>query len=370
MQKWQKTAVDSLALALVALVLWWAWHNVQANTQALGVGLGFGFLFQPAGFAIVEKWIAYQPQDPSYTVWLVGLINMLVVTAATIVAATVIGLVVAVMRMSHNRLLSATGGAYVSIFRNLPVLLQILFWYNLWINKMPSVYQSWTYWGVIINNRGIYLPTFSVQTWLLWLLLGSACGAYASFTECRKIGLGKVLLGAGLLWWLGSALFSGVSEGWLWPVRSGFRIRHAWHIYPEFLGLWIGLSCYTGAFCAEIFRAGLAGIPTGQKEAAQALGLSFWLRVRHVLLPQAYPSVIPPLTSQYVNSQKNASLGVAVGYPEIFSVFAGTVLNQTGRAVEIMLITMVTYYVCSTILTRIMAAYNERFSVWTRTQQG
>ena len=370
MRLWKSIAIQVTILVVICYLFAFALANLESNANRLGVTLGFDFLKQAAGFPISEQWLNYQPSDSNAMVWLVGVVNMLVVSITACCSATVIGMIIAFASMSTNTLISTTSVAYIEIFRNIPLLLQILFWYNFLINKLPKMQNSWYFGSVLMNNRGIFMPVFPLvwEVLIIFIILaGFAKVLNRHVSRWHSLTIFATVL---VLWW-------GISAGWAYwsntitfPVQRGFQIRHAWHIHPEFLGLWLGLSFYTAAFCAEIFRAGLLAVPKGQYEASTAMGLSLWQRYREVLLPQALPAVLPPLTSQYINVQKNASLGVTVGYPELFAVFAGTVLNQTGRAVEIMLITMVTYYTLSSLLSLSMRKLNQRFSIWTATAQG
>ena len=370
MPYWKSFSIQATIVCVVLLVLGYAIHNLMVNTYQLGITVGFDFLWQTAGFPISEQWLNFTPKDSNAMVWLVGVVNLVVVSLCSCITASALGFVIALASMTGNRFIVFTARGYIEIFRNIPLLLQILFWYNLWINKLPQVRSSWHLAYAWVNNRGVFLPVFPVHAEvLLGMLLVVLLAKYFHKEVSRIHGFTLVLATVGL-WWLGSALWAWKMKAFAFPTILGFKIENAWHIHPEFIGLWLGLSIYTGAFCAEIFRSGLQAIPSGQIEASASLGLSTWQRYTNILLPQSLPTVIPPLTSQYVNVQKNASLGVVVGYPEVFAVFAGTVLNQSGRAVEIMGITMLTYGVLSFIIFWLFSRYNQRFTVWTSTSQG
>lgn len=291
-----------LALLGVAVLLGWLVFNTQANMAARGIQSGWDFLGQTAGFDIGEQPIAYESSDPYWRAFLVGLLNTLRVALAGIVLCTLLGALVGVGRFSRNLPVRALCRAYVEVFRNVPLLVQLLVWYLLLVEYLPDTTEAWT-WGhsVFLSKSGLVLP----------------------FPQHG-------------------------ADGWHWsmPVLDGFAIEGGAALSPEFLAVLAGLTFYTAAFVAEAVRAGIASVPRGQIEAAQSIALGRWQTLRLVTGPQALRVMAPPLTNQYLNLTKNSSLAVAVGYPDLVSI-ANTSLNQTGRALECIAIVMAVYLTLS-----------------------
>lgn len=362
-------------IVLVALIVGFFWFiatNTMANLEKRGISTGFGFLSLKAGFGILQSLVAY---DESYTfgrTFIVGLLNTLLVSALGIVFATIIGFTVGVARLSNNWLISRMAGVYVEMFRNIPLLLQIFFWYFAVLRTLPSPRQSWAAGDVaFLNIRGLYLPqpiygeSFSFVGWTFALAF-VACIIIGRWAKKRQddtgqqFKMGRVWFGAvvGLPLILFFALGSPLS--WELPKLQGFNFRGGMTIIPELTALLVALSVYTATFIAEAVRSGILAVNSGQTEAASALGLHRSKVLKLVVIPQALRVIIPQLTSQYLNLVKNSSLATAIGYPDLVAVFAGTTLNQTGQAIEIIAMTMSVYLFISLTISAIMNWYNKK----------
>ncbi|MCE9682040.1 amino acid ABC transporter permease [Halomonas alkalisoli] len=364
-----------LLIAAVAAFLLYIIGNTQANLAARGITTGFGFLSNTAGFGIVQSLIDYSSQSTYGRTFVVGLLNTLLVSALGVLAATIIGFTVGIARLSPNWLIARLANAYIEIFRNIPLLLQIFFWYFAVLRTMPSARDSLSLGEVVfLNVRGLYLPEplFESGFGLIPLTLGIAVAASIALVVWNKrrhevtgkrfpagwISLG-LILGLPLL----VLVATGVPVTWDVPQLTGFNFRGGITIIPEFLALWLALSIYTASFIAEIVRSGIQAISHGQTEAAQALSLPRNLVLRLVVVPQAMRVIIPPLTSQYLNLIKNSSLATAIGYPDLVSVFAGTTLNQTGQAIEVIAMTMAVYLTISLLVSMFMNWFNARVAL-------
>ena len=360
-----------MVAAFIGLV-WWLVDNTVANLARQNVATGFGFLDNNTGFDINQKLIAYDETSSYQRLLLVGLLNTAIVSVLGILFATLIGFMVGLARLSDNWLVSKLAFIYVEIFRNLPLLIQILFWYVLLIEILPHPKKSFGLWEVFfLNNRGLYLPWFTTLPGgghLLWVigLFGAGCFYVARKARNMReltgqtkayvrnyILIGVICLGGYLSLW-------GVPFEANLPALKGFNFRGGLSFTPEFVALLVALSLYTASFIAEIVRAGVLSVSKGQFEAAKALGLPSSVAMNKVIIPQAMRVIIPPLTSQYLNLTKNSSLAAAIAYPELVSVFAGTALNQTGQAVEIIFITMSIYLFLSLLTSFLMNTYNAR----------
>jgi general L-amino acid transport system permease protein len=361
-----------LILAVVgvaALLGWMAWKNLR---QAK-VASGFGFWNEEAGFDISQTLIDYSSSTSTYgqAFW-VGLVNTLVVAAIGIVLATIVGFVIGIARLSSNWLVAHLAAGYVQLIRNVPLLLQLLFWYNAVLKTLPGFRDSLALWGGgYLNNRGLYLPAPDLNGNGRLILTAFGVGlagaiAFAVLARRQRLGVG-VAAGAGIALVLGLPFAAFVASGatftFLFPEMSRFNLRGGLEVQPEFVALVAGLVIYTGAFIAETVRAGLLAVSRGQTEAAQALGLSRVVTLRRVIVPQAMRVIIPPLTNQYLNLTKNSSLAVAIGYPDLVQIFTGTVLNQTNRSVEIVAITMAVYLIISLVTALLMNLYNARMAL-------
>jgi general L-amino acid transport system permease protein len=367
-----------LQLALVALLVWIGYEiidNARANLAAQRIASGFGFLSNTAGFGVSQSLIPYSESDTYTRVFFVGLLNTLIVSVIGIFFATVIGFAVGLGRMSPNWLLARLSGGYVELVRNLPLLFQILFWYLAVLAALPNPRQSLSLFGNVffLNNRGIVVPKPIVQAgfepFVFALLI--ACGLalwlrhYARrqlFQHGKVITVWPYVIGGLILLPSLAGLVFGRPVTFEMPELKGFNFAGGSRIIPEFVALTLALSTYTAAFIAEIVRAGVQSVSKGQMEAGASLGLQRGTTLRLIVVPQALRVILPPLTNQYLNLTKNSSLAVAIGYPDLFSVFAGTTLSQTGQAIEIIAITMGVYLLISLATSAFMSFYGWRLS--------
>jgi len=371
---WSGVVVQILFVALVVWVGYEIVDNARANLQTQRIASGFGFMSNTAGFAVSQALIPFTESDSYARVFVVGLLNTLLVSIVGIVIATIIGVLVALGRLSPNWLLARIAGGYVELIRNLPLLFQILFWYLAVLATLPSPRQSISLFGtVFLSNRGLIVPNpVPLQAFGVFVV-AIAIGIVASLAmrayACRQL----FVAGEKLTIWpfvlamliglpaLAIAMF-GAPVTFDMPQLRGFNFVGGAKVLPEFAALTIALSTYTAAFIAEIVRAGLQSVPKGQMEAGASLGLSRGETLRLVIIPQAMRVILPPLTNQYLNLTKNSSLAVAIGYPDLFSVFAGTALSQTGQAVEIIALTMGVYLLISLVTSAIMSFYGWRLN--------
>ena len=365
-------------LVVLAALLWLGFEialNAKANLDAQKITSGFGFLDNTAGFGINQSLIAYNEADTYARVFFVGLLNTLLVAAIGIVLATILGFLVGLARLSPNWLVARLAGGYVEMIRNLPLLFQLLFWYLAVLGTLPGPRQSISLFGeIFLNNRGIIVPApvagegtgAVIAVFALSVIATVALRVWAKRRQMRT-GRQFPLFWAGLALVAGPSLVALVAMGF--PIRfespelRGFNFVGGVRLLPEFIALLVALTTYTAAFIAEVVRAGVLAVPRGQTEAAFALGLRRGLALRLIVVPQALRVIVPPLTNQYLNLTKNSSLAVAVGYPDLFAVFAGTALHQTGQAIEIIAITMAVYLAISLITSALMNWYNARIQV-------
>jgi general L-amino acid transport system permease protein len=355
------------ALAGIAYLLEEA---VRANLELRHLASGFAFWNREAGFDISQTLIDYSSSTSTYgrAFW-VGLVNTLVVAAIGIVLATIVGFVVGIAQLSSNWLVAHLAAGYVQLVRNIPLLLQLLFWYNAVLKTLPGFRDSIALWGGgYLNNRGLVLPAPDLNGNGQLIFAAFVVGvvgavALALLARRQRLHMG-IAAGGGLALVIGlpcaAFVASGATLSFDYPEMSRFNLRGGMELQPEFVALVTGLVIYTGAFIAETVRAGLLAVARGQTEAAQALGLSRVQTLRRVIVPQAMRVIIPPLTNQYLNLTKNSSLAVGIGYPDLVAVFAGTTLNQTGQAIEIIGITMAFYLGTSLVTSALMNWYNAR----------
>jgi general L-amino acid transport system permease protein len=365
----------ALQILFVAALVWLCYEivaNARANLQAQRITAGFGFLANTAGFDVSQNLISYTGSDTYTRVFLVGLLNTLLVSIIGIFFATVIGFIVALGRLSPNWLLSRISGGYVELIRNLPLLFQILFWYLAVLSALPNPRQSISLFGsFFLSNRGFVIPkplgNPGLEPFALALVI--AIGAslllrrYARrelFEHGRLITTWPYVVGMLIALPLVTALIFGAPVRFEFPELKGFNFSGGSRVIPEFVALTLALSTYTAAFIAEIVRAGIQSVHKGQMEAGSSLGLQRGSVLRLIVVPQAMRVILPPLTNQYLNLTKNSSLAVAIGYPDLFSVFAGTTLSQTGQAIEIIAITMGVYLLISLVTSAIMSFYGWR----------
>ncbi|QCT95701.1 amino acid ABC transporter permease [Stutzerimonas degradans] len=364
-----------LAVVVVVAFGWFLFVNTQANLAHRGITSGFGFLDNAAGFGISQHLIDYSESDSYGRVFWVGLLNTLLVSVIGIILATLIGFALGVARLSSNWLIRQLATLYIETFRNIPPLLQIFFVYFAVIGPLPGPRDSLSLGGVIfLNNRGVQLPAPSAAEgfWPFWLALLVAVLAVvvlARWARARRHASGQPFP---LLWSsLGllvaiptlSVLLWGAPFDWEVPQLQRFNIRGGWIVIPELVSIVLALAVYTAAFIGETVRAGIQAVSHGQSEAAASLGLRTGQTLRLVIIPQALRVIVPPLTSQYLNLAKNSSLAAAIGYPDMVSLFAGTVLNQTGQAIETMAITMSVYLAISISISLLMNWYNRRIAL-------
>lgn len=363
--------------AFAAILGWIAYEivsNTRANLENQHIAAGFGFLRNNAGFDVNQTLISYTGSDTFLRVFVVGLLNTLVVSVVGIFFATVIGFIVALCRLSPNWLLSRIGELYVEIIRNLPLLFQILFWYLAVLAALPNPRQSISLLGMaFISNRGLVIPRpigeSGFEPFLAMLALGIVASLGLRFYARRALfQRGQVIriwpsvlaLLFGLP--LATMVVFGLPFTFEMPQLKGFNFAGGSRIIPEFVALTVALSTYTAAFIAEIVRAGILSVHKGQMEAGSSLGLSRGATLRLIVVPQAMRVIVPPLTNQYLNLTKNSSLAVAIGYPDLVSVFAGTSLSQTGQAIEIIAMTMGVYLLISLVTSAVMSVYGWRVS--------
>lgn len=369
-----------LLVAVVVFLLYEAATNAVDNLRRARIASGFGFLNSASGFDINQTLIAYSSSGSTYgQAFLVGLLNTLLVAAIGIVFATVLGFVMGIARLSKNWLIAKIAAIYVEVIRNVPLLLQLLFWYYAVLGPLPAPRNSVSIGdAAFLNNRGLFIPkpVFGEGSGLMLatLVLGIV-GAVAFRIWARKrqaatgrqypVGLAALamIVAAPLLVWALLALVAGNPVSFDVPQRGTFNLRGGLQVFPEFVALTLGLATYTAGFIAEVVRAGILAVSKGQSEAAGSLGLTPGQTLRLVVVPQAMRVIIPPLTSQYLNLTKNSSLAVAIGYPDLTQVFMGTVLNQTGQAVEVIAITMAVYLTISLVTSFIMNIYNRRVAL-------
>jgi general L-amino acid transport system permease protein len=364
-----------LQLLFVAALAWIGYEivaNARANLQAQRITAGFGFLANTAGFDVSQNLIPYSGSDSYTRVFLVGLLNTLLVSIIGIFFATVIGFLVALGRLSPNWLLSRISGGYVELVRNLPPLFQILFWYLAVLAALPNPRQSIDLFGsFFLSNRGFVIPkpignpgfepfVLAIVIAVVGSLLLRRYARKQLFDHGRMIRIWPYVLGMLVGLPLLSSLVFGAPVKFEIPELKGFNFSGGSRVIPEFVALTLALSTYTAAFIAEIVRAGIQSVHKGQMEAGSSLGLQRGSTLRLIVVPQAMRVILPPLTNQYLNLTKNSSLAVAIGYPDLVSVFAGTTLSQTGQAIEIIGMTMGVYLLISLVTSALMSFYGWR----------
>src|SRR6201991_2968184 len=369
---WGGFVLQIVFVALLGSIGYEIVANARTNLQTQRIASGFGFLSNTAGFGVSQTLIPYQESDSYSRVFVVGLLNTLLVSIIGIFFATIIGFLVGLGRLSPNWLLSRVAGAYVELIRNLPLLFQILFWYLAVLSTLPNPRQSISLFGsFFLSNRGFVIPKpighEGLPAFVIAILIAIAASlALRSYARRLLFQSGKLLkiwpyvlallIGLPLL----TALLFGKPVTFEIPELKGFNFSGGSRVIPEFVALTVALSTYTAAFIAEIVRAGVLSVHKGQMEAGSSLGLSRGSTLRLIVVPQALRVILPPLTNQYLNLTKNSSLAVGIGYPDLFSVFAGTTLSQTGQAIEIIAITMGVYLLISLITSAIMSFYGWR----------
>jgi general L-amino acid transport system permease protein len=380
-----RSVAFQIVLVVVALAFFVAIaRNVVVNLARNGITSGFGFLNSIAGFDISQTLIEYSLQSTVWRAFWVGLLNTLLVAVLGIIFATILGFLVGIARLSSNWLVARLADTYVSLVRNIPLLLHLLFWYNAVLKALPDFRDSLHLpGGGLLNSRGLFLPRPIVEQGgttlgLMLLVIVLATSAFLSYLHLRRGRLASpdqtekrvrpssVVFGAGAGLIIIAALVIGFRVSWTYPELSRFNVSGGLEVLPEFVALLSALVIYTAAFIAEVVRAGLMSVPHGQTEAAGALGLRRGQALKYVIIPQAKRVIIPPLTNQYLNLTKNSTLAVAIGYPDFVQVFTGTVLNVTGQAVEVVAITLAVYLTISLVTAFAMNLYERRVALVVR----
>ena len=369
--------IVSQLIVVIGLVLfvWTILSNLQHNIDSRGITTGFAFFSDTAGFGISESPITYSDDSTYFRAFLVGIANTLYVSFVGILFATILGVIIGIGRLSKNYLLSKLSLAYIELFRNIPLLLQILFWYNVVLAALPSPRQSISLsFDMFLNNRGFYTPKpifgnhfdLVVITFFVAIIFAVLFARWANkrFEETGHeiatlpwiilIVLGLPLIAYNLL---------GAPLTFENPALRGFNFQGGMNFSPEFLALTFALSIYTASLIAEAVRSGIEAVAKGQKEAAASLGLTGYQSLKLVVLPQAIRIAIPPIIGQYLNLIKNSSLATAIGYPDLVTVFSGTVLNQTGQAIEIITVTMAVYLTISLLVSFILNIVNKKLEI-------
>jgi general L-amino acid transport system permease protein len=368
-------AYQTLLCAVIAFLAWSAVDNAIENLRRAHIASGFGFWRFTSGFDISQSLIDYTSTSTYGRAFWVGLLNTLLVAGIGIALATILGFLAGIARLSKNWLLAHLAGGYVELVRNLPLLLQLLFWYNAVLKALPDVRESVVFpGGAFLNNRGLFLPEPNFQAGFEWVLAAFAVGLVAAIgfrvwarrrqeRTGEQAPVGSVAFGLIVGLPLVVYFLAGAPVTLSYPERGRFNINGGLELLPELVALLFGLVIYTGAFIAEVVRAGILAVAHGQTEAAYSLGLRPGPTLRLVVIPQAMRVIVPPLTSQYLNLTKNSSLAVFVGYPDLVQIFAGTVLNQTGQAVEVIAVTMAVYLTISLVTSLAMNWFNSRMAL-------
>jgi general L-amino acid transport system permease protein len=365
--------IQVAVLLAVALFIAFITFNTITNLKSAGLATGFGFLDDPAFFDINQPLIEYNSQSSFARALLVGFLNTVMVSVLGIIAATIIGVIAGVLRLSSNWLISRLVTSYVEFVRNVPVLLQIIFWWAL-LTGLPKVRDSLSLGDTaFLNNRGVRVPAPLTEPGFGWVLAALAAGIVIAILITRWARKRQDLTGQifptgwttiGLIIGLPLIVYFALGQplGWDIPRRTRFNFQGGINITPELIALWLALATYTGAFIAEIVRAGILSVSRGQSEAAFALGLRPNLTMQKIILPQALRVIIPPLTSQYLNLTKNSSLAIVIGYQDLVSI-GGSILNQSGHSLEIVAIWMAVYLSLSLATSAYMNWYNKRISL-------
>ena len=373
-RRWRSYFWQGLIVLCVGLLIFEATTNAYLNLQRQGVAVGWGFLNNVAGFALSQTLIPYSEVSTYFDAFVVGLLNTLLVAVLGLVFATLLGFIAGVARLSHNWLIAKVALVYIEFIRNIPLVLQLVFWYRAVLVPLPAPRNSLSIGGsVFLNNRGLFLPSavtgdhfvFVGLAFVIALIGAAALRIYAKRARMRSgrsISVWRSGLALVIILPLMTFLLLREPLTFDYPTLNGFNFSGGTQVIPELVALLLGLVLYTGAFIAEIVRAGIESVSKGQSEAAQALGLTRNKTMRLIVVPQALRVIVPPLTSQYLNLIKNSSLAVAIGYPELFTV-SGTINNQTGQAIEVVAIMMSVYLFLSLTTSALMNIYNARIAL-------
>jgi general L-amino acid transport system permease protein len=367
-------------IAAIVYLFYMAATNAIENLQRAKIASGFGFLSNTAGFDISQSLIPFSAAGSTYgDAFIVGLLNTLLVAAIGIFFTTFLGFTIGIARLSKNWVVAKVAMVYVEVLRNIPLLVQLLFWYIAVLGSLPQPRDSSQLFGMFfLNSRGLFLPK-PIYTSGMWMvvvafligLVGSVI--YRRWARKRQEQTGQqapvglvtlgLVVGLPLAIWIILTLVGANPVSFDYVQKGAFNLRGGMSVLPEFVALLLGLTTYTAAFIAEVVRAGILAVSKGQTEASGSLGLKPGQTLRLVVIPQAMRVIIPPLTSQYLNLTKNSSLAVAIGYPDLVQVFMGTVLNQTGQAIEVVVITMGVYLTISLLTSAFMNIYNRRVAI-------
>ncbi len=362
-----------LAVVLITLCVGYLAHNTQTNMRERGIQSGFDFLNSAAGFDIGESLFAFDSGENYWHAYLIGFTNTLRVAITGLILTTLLGTLIGVGRFSRNALVRGLCVCYVELFRNIPVLLQLLMWYLMFTEVLPDSASPLVLGPLYLSKGGLNFPIPVWATGQYFAAIGMGLALVVAFVYRRwairsfeRTGVPRslfwvpvgIVIGFGVLGWL----MGGAPSEFNMPMQGEFAIENGGALTPEFLSVLLGLTIYTAAFVAEVVRGGIQSVALGQTEAAAALGLSRGQTMRLVTLPQALRVIIPPVTNQYLNLTKNSSLAVAIGYPDVVSI-ANTAINQTGRAVECIAIIMVVYLSTSLITSMLMNWYNTRSAI-------
>ena len=377
--KFKKIIPQLLTLAFVALIFGFFSYNAQLNMENRGISFGYGFLSQESSFDVQFSLIEYDGSHSYFRAYLVGLLNTILVSVIGIIFATIIGVIVGIARLSSNLLINRAAAYYVEFFRNIPLLLQIFFWYFAALRALPLPEDAEPIFGVIfLTIKGLFIPAFvwnNLDIFIYSLLAAIIAIIVIRFyskklreNEGKHIPVFYISLGLIVGLPLLSFIIGGVKLSFEIPelvqlAKTSFRFNGGLGLPPELIALTLALALYTATFIAECVRAGIQGVSKGQKEAAASIGLTPNQVLKLVIMPQALRIIIPPTTNQYLNLTKNSSLAAAIAYPDIVLVFAGTALMQTGRAIEIVSITMLTYLTLSVSISILMNWYNKKIAI-------
>ncbi|EGQ7645434.1 amino acid ABC transporter permease [Vibrio cholerae] len=364
-----------LTVCVLAFFLYTIVNNALTNLESRGIATGFAFLDQTAGFGISQSLIPYDETYSYSRTFLVGLLNTALVSVLGILLATILGFLIGIARLSSNWLISRLAAVYIETFRNLPLLLQIFFWYFVVLQALPSARESmhlgeWFY----LNIKGLYLAKPIFESGSIWVLVALIAGIIACWVLSiwatnrqrltgQQTPMGRYILLLCVAFPVLVYFLLGQPITAEYPVLRGFNFQGGISVLPELAALLVALTIYTASFIAEIVRSGINAVSHGQTEAAMSLGLTRTKTLKLVIIPQALRIIIPPLTSQYLNLTKNSSLAMAIGYPDLVSVFAGTTLNQTGQAIEIISMTMLVYLTLSLLTSALMNLYNRKVAL-------
>ena len=376
---YKKLLPQTLTILVVILVFGFFTYNAQVNMENRGITFGYGFLSQESSFDVQFSLIEYDGSHSYFRAYLVGLLNTILVSVIGIIIATIIGVIVGIARLSKNYLIERTAAVYVEFFRNIPLLLQIFFWYFAALRALPLPQKAEPMFGVFfLTIKGFFVPAFiwnNLDVFIYSILAAIISIIFVKIYANKKqeaegkqtpvlyISIGLLLILPLLSFFIGGASFYVEVPALKQLAKTSFTYEGGVKLPPELIALALALSLYTATFIAECVRAGVQGVGKGQKEAAASIGLTPIQVLKLVVMPQALRIIIPPTTNQYLNLTKNSSLAAAIAYPDLVLVFAGTALMQTGRAIEIVSITMLTYLSLSISISILMNWYNKKIAI-------